>query len=145
MIDASKQFSKEKKKNLMTPENIAHILKLYLDRTDVKKEAHLASYEEIKKNDFNLNIPRYVDTFEPEPEISLSELADDMKKTGAEIAKSKESLLSMMKELDADSPEEQAALSDFFESDGGYVTWQTYPKSGFRVLLALGNSVSSRI
>ncbi|MDD3261256.1 MAG: type I restriction-modification system subunit M [Oscillospiraceae bacterium] len=115
MIDASKQFIKEKKKNLMTPENIAHILKLYLDRTDVKKEAHLASYEEIKKNDFNLNIPRYVDTFEPEPEISLSELADDMKKTGAEIAKSKESLLSMMKELDADSPEEQAALSDFLK------------------------------
>lgn len=115
MIDASQQFSKEKKKNLMTPENIAHILKLYLDRTDAEKEAHLASYEEIEKNDFNLNIPRYVDTFEPEPEISLSELADDMKKTNAEIAESKESLLSMMKELNADSPEEQAALSDFLK------------------------------
>lgn len=62
-IDASSEFVKGKKQNSMSAENIDHIIKLYTDRTDVDKQAHLASYEEIKANDYNLNIPRYVDTF----------------------------------------------------------------------------------
>lgn len=115
MIDASQQFAKEKKKNSMTTENIDHILQLYRNRKDAEKEAHLASFEEIEKNDFNLNIPRYVDTFEEEPEISLDELAQSMKQTNDELEKSKGSMVSMMKELRADTPETQASLENFIK------------------------------
>ena len=57
-IDASQQFVKGKKQNSMSPENIDHIIELYTARKNVEKEAHLATYEEIKANDYNLNIPR---------------------------------------------------------------------------------------
>ena len=72
--DASQQFVKGKKQNSMSAENNDHIIELYTSRKDVEKEAHLASYEEIRANDYNLNIPRYVDTFEQEEQISLSDL-----------------------------------------------------------------------
>ena len=70
-IDASKDFIKEKAQNHLTDEHIDKIFQTYIERKDVEKYAHLASYEEIAENDFNLNIPRYVDTFEPEPEVDL--------------------------------------------------------------------------
>ena len=70
-IDASQQFVKGKKQNSMSPENIDHIIELYTARQDVEKEAHLATYEEIKANDYNLNIPRYVDTFEAEEQVDI--------------------------------------------------------------------------
>ena len=57
-IDASNLFVKEKKQNVMTEEHIGHVLELYKNRKPVEKEAYLASYEDIEKNDFNLNIPR---------------------------------------------------------------------------------------
>src|SRR5699024_6411438 len=67
-IDASKEFVKERNQNKLTEENIEKIVETYKSRTEVEKYAHLASFEEIKENDFNLNIPRYVDTYEePEP------------------------------------------------------------------------------
>ena len=76
-IDASSQFEKGKNQNKLTQDNIDHIIQLYVDRKDVDKEAHLASYDEIKGNDYNLNIPRYVDTFEQEG-ISLSDIASEL-------------------------------------------------------------------
>lgn len=48
----------------MTDEHIDEVLALYSDRKTVEKESYLASFEDIEKNDFNLNIPRYVDNFE---------------------------------------------------------------------------------
>ena len=98
-IDASKQFVKAKTQNVMEDEHIDHVMKLYKDRVDVDKECHLATFEEIEKNDFNLNIPRYVDTTEPEPEIDLGELTSKMKSTDAEIENCTGTLLSMMDEL----------------------------------------------
>ena len=72
-IDASKDFVKEKARNLLTDEIIEKIFRTYTERKDVEKYAHLATFDEIKANDFNLNIPRYVDTFEKEPDIDLNE------------------------------------------------------------------------
>lgn len=109
-IDASKQSVKDKKQNVMMPENIEHILELYKNRTDVDKECHLASFEEIEKNDFNLNIPRYVDSSEPEPEIDLSALVTDMKETDSEIRKTQGELVAMMQELDV--PEDVKSMMD---------------------------------
>lgn len=70
-IDASREFKAGKNQNLLTAENIEKIVATYGDRSTVDKYAYLASLEEIQENDYNLNIPRYVDTFEEEEEIDL--------------------------------------------------------------------------
>lgn len=70
-IDASREFKPGKNQNQLTDENIQKIIDTYKARESVDKYAYLASFDEIKENDFNLNIPRYVDTFEEEAEIDL--------------------------------------------------------------------------
>ncbi|TMO64867.1 type I restriction-modification system subunit M [Pseudoalteromonas aurantia] len=70
-IDASREFNSGKNQNQLTEDNIQKIIDTYKARETVDKYAYLASPEEIKENDFNLNIPRYVDTFEEEDEIDL--------------------------------------------------------------------------
>lgn len=71
-VDASKEFEKGKAQNNLTDANVDKIVKTVLERKDVEKFAHLASYEEIVQNDYNLNIPRYVDTFEEEEQIDIN-------------------------------------------------------------------------
>lgn len=70
-IDASREFKAGKNQNLLTAENIQKIVETYQARESVDKYAYLATHDEIKENDYNLNIPRYVDTFEEEEEIDL--------------------------------------------------------------------------
>ena len=65
----------------MEDEHINSILELYNKRETVDKESFLATFEDIEKNDFNLNIPRYVDNFEKEPDVDIDALLVDMKKT----------------------------------------------------------------
>lgn len=84
-IDASQNFKKAKNKNLLTPENVDQIYQAYLERKDIEKYAHLASLDEIKQNDYNLNIPRYVDTSEEEEEIDLQVVLDRIHKDDEEI------------------------------------------------------------
>ena len=86
-IDASKGFSKVKTRNILRDEDIDKIFRTYKDRKDVDKYAHLASYEEIKSNDFNLNIPRYVDTTEPEKPVDLDAVLAKIKQDDEEINK----------------------------------------------------------
>lgn len=98
-IDASKLFEKEKKQNVMKEEHIDHVLELYNNRKTVEKEAYLASYDDIVANDFNLNIPRYVDTTEEEEEIDLNALTQSMRETDNQIKEENAALVGMMKEL----------------------------------------------
>lgn len=70
-IDASRAFKAGKNQNLLAEENIQKVLETYRDRAAVDKYSYLATTAEIAENDFNLNIPRYVDTFEEEAEIDL--------------------------------------------------------------------------
>lgn len=72
-IDASNNFKKNKKINQITNEHVNEILETFKERKEVSKFSHIASFEEIKDNDFNLNISRYVDTFEEEVLPSLDE------------------------------------------------------------------------
>lgn len=67
-IDASREFKSGKNQNLLTPENIQKIVETYKARQTTDKYSYLATLEEIAENDYNLNIPRYVDTFEEEEE-----------------------------------------------------------------------------
>ena len=71
-VDASKEFRKEGPRNYLDPEHIDKIVDAVLERQDVEKFAHLASFDEVQNNGFNLNIPRYVDTSEKEEEVDIA-------------------------------------------------------------------------
>ena len=109
-VDASKLFEKQKTRNVMTAEHIEHVMALYEKRETVEKEACLAAYDEIKENGFNLNIPRYVDTFEEEEPVNLAERAID-----ADIAETKGSFAAMLKNLRTEDEGVAAALGDFIK------------------------------
>ena len=85
-IDASKEFVKGKSQNELSEEHIQKIVESYINRVDVPKYAHVATMEEIEQNDFNLNIPRYVDTAEKEEEVDIRKVMDEI----AQIQKEKE-------------------------------------------------------
>ena len=85
-IDASKEFEKVKTQNKLRPEHIQKIVDTYRNRTEIEKYSHLASLEEIKENDYNLNIPRYVDTFEEEEEIDIKAVMAEIKELEAKRA-----------------------------------------------------------
>ena len=68
-------------------------------RSSVEKEAYLASFDDIKANDFNLNIPRYIDTSEDEEEINLTSLSANMKETNKAIKGGNAALLEMLGDL----------------------------------------------
>ena len=74
-IDASKHFEKVKAQNYLRDEDIDKIITTFQNRETLDKYSYKASMEEIKENDFNLNIPRYVDTFEEEKEIDLDDVS----------------------------------------------------------------------
>lgn len=118
-IDASKLFEKKKTQNAMNAEHIARVLELYRNRVDVEKDAHLATYEEIKKNDFNLNIPRYVDTFEEEEPVDLAEVNAEIRKIDAGIAETNGKLLSMLGQLRSDDAEIMGKMKEFIKLMGG--------------------------
>lgn len=94
-IDASKGFEKRGKNNFMRDEDVARIVDAYERRRDVDKFAHVATIDEIRENDYNLNIPRYVDTYEyvEPPNLidcvnDLMQIDEDIKKTEHEIGES---------------------------------------------------------
>ena len=111
-IDASKKFEKGKKQNAMTDDHIDEVLELYSNRETVEKEVFLASFEDIEKNDFNLNIPRYVDTFEKEEDVDLNALLTDMKKTDEELEQVQGEFLSLLKDLTSNDETIMSSLND---------------------------------
>ena len=114
-IDASQKFEKGKKQNAMTDVHIDAVMNLYNDRKTVEKEAYLASFEDIEKNDFNLNIPRYVDNFEKEEEIDLDDLLTSISNTDNEIQKTQAEFLSLLKELTSDDVKIMSSLHSLVE------------------------------
>ena len=98
-IDASKEFKAGKAQNFMEPEHIEKIIEAYNNRQDVEKFAHLASFDEIKENDFNLNIPRYVDTFEEEEPVDIPAVQARLKQHREEAAALDAELAGYFKEL----------------------------------------------
>jgi type I restriction enzyme M protein len=85
-IDASNDFEKGKNQNNLIDKNVDKIINTFKERKNIDKYAHLASIDEIKENEFNLNIPRYVDTFEEEAPIDLEEVNRQLEQDNKEIA-----------------------------------------------------------
>lgn len=98
-IDASNDFEKQKNQNMLRDSDIEKIIRTYKSRENVEKYAHLASFEEIESNDFNLNIPRYVDTFEEEEPIDIVALSQEIVDLNKEISKTEQEFLSMLNQL----------------------------------------------
>lgn len=103
-IDASKDFESGKNQNILRDEDIDKIVSTYEKREDADKYAHVASMDEIKENGFNLNIPRYVDTFEPEPEIDLAEVSAEIRRLQKEMKEIDAQLKPYFDELGLDFP-----------------------------------------
>lgn len=85
-IDASKEFEKGKNQNNLSDENVDKIVNTFKEYKELDKYSHKATIEEIKENDYNLNIPRYVDTFEEEEPIDLEEVNKQLEQDNKEIA-----------------------------------------------------------
>ncbi|MGO3219760.1 MAG: N-6 DNA methylase, partial [Psychrobacter celer] len=103
-IDASECFDKQKNQNMLLPEHIDTIIKTYQARENVDKFAHVASLKDISDNDYNLNIPRYVDTFEAEPEVDLVTVAKALQDLEKKSQATDATINGFCKELGIDSP-----------------------------------------
>lgn len=103
-IDSSKHFEKRGNQNYLTNENISKIVSTYEKRKVEEKYSHLASLDEVKENDYNLNIPRYVDTFEEEELIDLEAVATELKALDKEIEQIDKSIADFCKELNISTP-----------------------------------------
>lgn len=98
-IDASKYFEKGKNQNILRDEDIQKIMDAYVSKIEIEKYAHLATIEELQENEFNLNIPRYVDTFEEEEPIDINTVMADIKKLESERAELDKQIEVYLKEL----------------------------------------------
>lgn len=98
-IDASADFEKVKNKNELRDEHIDRIIDTYRARKTVKKYAARVSIKKIKANDYNLNIPRYVDTFEPEAEIDLNAVVAQISKIDKSMVETDKTIAAFCKEL----------------------------------------------
>jgi len=99
-IDASNEYEKNKNKNALLNEHIDKIVDTYEKREAIDKYSYVASLDEIKENDYNLNIPRYVDTFEEEEPIDLDQVRKDLDSTNQEIEEIKAEINKYLRELD---------------------------------------------
>lgn len=98
-IDASREYQDGKNQNKLRQSDIDKIVAIYQARESVEKYAYLASFDEIKNNDFNLNIPRYVDTFEEEAEIDIDAVQAEITQLEAELGSVKREMAGYLKEL----------------------------------------------
>jgi len=103
-IDASQHFEKGKNQNHLRPEDIDKIIETYTERKEIDKYSHVASLAEVAENDYNLNIPRYVDTFEEEEPIDLAEVSGEIKKIDADMIETDKKIAAYCKELGIASP-----------------------------------------
>ncbi len=98
-IDASKDFEPGKNQNRLRDEDVDKIVETYKERKEIEKYSHLASLQEIEENEYNLNIPRYVDTFEEEEPIDIQQVQKDLKEIDKQIEEVDKELNIYLKEL----------------------------------------------
>lgn len=103
-IDASNAFDKVKTQNVLTEAHLKDIIDTYRNRETKDKYSYVASLAEVKENDYNLNIPRYVDTFEEEEVIDLLAVSSDLKTLETDIANTDAIIADFCKELNIETP-----------------------------------------
>ena len=103
-IDASEHFEKVKTQNVLTEEHINKIISTYSNRDTEDKYSYLASSEELIENEYNLNIPRYVDTFEEEESINLEAVSNELQSLENEITDTDKTISGFCDELHIKTP-----------------------------------------
>ncbi|MGL5459356.1 MAG: type I restriction-modification system subunit M [Cetobacterium sp.] len=98
-IDASNEFAKEKNQNVLRDDDIKKIVSTYKERKEIEKYSHIAQIEEIEENGFNLNIPRYVDTFEDEEIVDIDVLEDEILEIETELVSIRGEMKKILEEL----------------------------------------------
>lgn len=104
-IDASKGFEKAGNQNKLLQEHIDKIVEAYRSRSSISKFSYAAKLAEIKENDYNLNLPRYVDTFEKGEPVHLDKVADELKEVNEQIATIDAKIMEYVKELGIENPQ----------------------------------------
>lgn len=98
-IDASKEFEAGKNQNRLRDEDVDRIIETYKNRKEIEKYSHVATLQEVEENEYNLNIPRYVDTFEEEEEIDIKQVQQELKEIDKQIEEVDKELNVYLKEL----------------------------------------------
>jgi type I restriction enzyme M protein len=93
------RYRKDKNQNRLETKHIDDIVKAYENRADIEKFAHVATIDEIKANEYNLNIPRYVNTFEEEELVDIEEVTTNMANIQKELAGVEAQMAKYLKEL----------------------------------------------
>ena len=112
-IDAQKDFVKHKNKNVMTAEQVEKVIKVYKDRADIERYSSNISMSTILGNDYNLNIPRYIDSFEPEEIPDAVQLAKDLNEINRESRILGLEIAEMLKQLVCTDPDAQKEHDEF--------------------------------
>ena len=103
-IDASEHFEKVKTQNKLRSEDIDKIISTYRERSTIDKYSYVATLEEIEENDYNLNIPRYVDTFEEEEPVDLDAVSEELKSLDQDILETDKTISDFCEELGIKAP-----------------------------------------
>lgn len=101
-VDASREFTPAKSQNVLEQAHVDKIVATVAARSELERYSHLASLDEIAGNDFNLNIPRYVDTFEAEEAIDVAAVQREIEAVEAELVEVRARMAGYLKELGLD-------------------------------------------
>ncbi|MFQ3247545.1 MAG: type I restriction enzyme M protein [Arenicella sp.] len=103
-IDASAHFEKQGNQNVLTDVHVDKIVDTYENRIAEDKYSYVANLEEVVENNYNLNIPRYVDTFEEEESVDIAQVAKDLKSLESEMQSTDATITKFCKNLGVESP-----------------------------------------
>ena len=103
-IDASQYYEKVKTQNHLRDEDVDRIVDTYEKRITIDKYSYVASLDEVRENDYNLNIPRYVDTFEEEEPVDIDAAASELKELETEMQATDDIIAEFCKELNIPTP-----------------------------------------
>jgi type I restriction enzyme M protein len=103
-IDSSEHYEKIKTQNYLRKEDLEKIIDTYKSRTSLDKYSYVAKLEEVEENDYNLNIPRYVDTFEEEEPVDLKAVASELKTLEQDIKATDTEIADFCKQLGIEQP-----------------------------------------
>ncbi|MGI0107479.1 type I restriction-modification system subunit M [Salinimicrobium sp. WS361] len=103
-IDSSEYYEKIKTQNYLREEDVEKIIDTYRERTTIHKYSYVAPLSEVKENDYNLNIPRYVDTFEEEEPVDINAVAADLKALEQDMAATDAEIADFCNQLGIEQP-----------------------------------------
>jgi type I restriction enzyme M protein len=103
-IEASEHYEKVKTQNILTQENIDKIISTFRERKTQDKYSYVAAISEVEENDYNLNIPRYVDTFEEEEQIDIETVATEIQTLDIDLGENETLIASFCEELNIKTP-----------------------------------------